>query len=475
MRTLNKTLLLPALLIGIGLASGALAQNEVLTEDFFAMGNELGVGARAIGLGGAYTGVADDYSAMYWNPAGLAQVRRMELNFGFSHNSVKADAAFLDTQNEATNSFTRLNALGFVFPVPTYRGSLVFGVGYNKVRDFDAMIDVGALVRSPNGTAFADVVVPTYDQPDSGIYWHTEVSDSLFQSKSILDEGSRNQFTFSGALEVQENLFVGASINFISGRTDRSFEFKEEDIYDLYNYFDYDTHNMSDLKYWTYTQDIASEVDATNLKLGLFYRSEKNWRLGATLTTPTTYKIKENWSWNQEEYYDTVADASVLNDAGEYEYKYSEPYAFSIGASAKLLDMVLLSGDVEFKDWTQAKFDDDPPVSGMDQSKANRAIKKEMQATTKLHAGAEFYVPAVSMRLRGGYYFDPSPYKNAAIRPDRTFYSGGASFMLDKQVMLDLAYVRGSWKETSSDNLTAEAAQLDRTLQKIVGTISLRF
>lgn len=38
-----------------------------------------GLGARALGMGGAYTGVADDASAAYWNPAGLAQIPRWEL------------------------------------------------------------------------------------------------------------------------------------------------------------------------------------------------------------------------------------------------------------------------------------------------------------------------------------------------------------------------------------------------------------
>jgi hypothetical protein len=40
---------------------------------------ELGIGARAIALGGAYTAVADNGSAFYWNPAGVSMLVRQEL------------------------------------------------------------------------------------------------------------------------------------------------------------------------------------------------------------------------------------------------------------------------------------------------------------------------------------------------------------------------------------------------------------
>jgi len=40
---------------------------------------ENGGGARALGMGGAFTAVADDPSATFWNPAGLAQTRSREL------------------------------------------------------------------------------------------------------------------------------------------------------------------------------------------------------------------------------------------------------------------------------------------------------------------------------------------------------------------------------------------------------------
>jgi len=44
----------------------------------------IGVGGRALGMGGAFTGLADDGTAAYWNPAGLGQLDRKELNLMYS-------------------------------------------------------------------------------------------------------------------------------------------------------------------------------------------------------------------------------------------------------------------------------------------------------------------------------------------------------------------------------------------------------
>ncbi len=59
----------------------------VLTSPAFAGGKyaaeflRIGVGARALGLGGAFVAIADDGSAPYWNPAGLARAARPEMLF----------------------------------------------------------------------------------------------------------------------------------------------------------------------------------------------------------------------------------------------------------------------------------------------------------------------------------------------------------------------------------------------------------
>jgi hypothetical protein len=40
----------------------------------------LGVGAKALGMGGAFVGVANDVTASYWNPSGLCQIDQKELS-----------------------------------------------------------------------------------------------------------------------------------------------------------------------------------------------------------------------------------------------------------------------------------------------------------------------------------------------------------------------------------------------------------
>ncbi len=64
-----------------GLISAATAQESAAFL-------KLGVGARAVGMGGAYTALADDVNALFWNPAGLSRLSKREL--GFTHAELVA-------------------------------------------------------------------------------------------------------------------------------------------------------------------------------------------------------------------------------------------------------------------------------------------------------------------------------------------------------------------------------------------------
>ena len=81
-----------------------------------AVDNFAGVGVRAMGMGGAFAGVADDFTAIYWNPAGLAQIRQSEVYVGFQRNGRESQSVFNGSQGSSKLSNTRFATLGFVYP-----------------------------------------------------------------------------------------------------------------------------------------------------------------------------------------------------------------------------------------------------------------------------------------------------------------------------------------------------------------------
>jgi opacity protein-like surface antigen len=61
--------------------SVAFPQNLTKTGTSAAPFLKIGVGSRAMGMGGAFTATADDITAMYWNPGGLARLYSSEAMF----------------------------------------------------------------------------------------------------------------------------------------------------------------------------------------------------------------------------------------------------------------------------------------------------------------------------------------------------------------------------------------------------------
>ncbi|MDP4231448.1 MAG: PorV/PorQ family protein [Bacteroidota bacterium] len=89
------------------LSSAAFAQGGTTTqttaENFNNVGSsgslfeKIGVGARAAGMGGAFSALADDISALYWNPAGIARLKGINASAtytayfaGINHNFIGA-------------------------------------------------------------------------------------------------------------------------------------------------------------------------------------------------------------------------------------------------------------------------------------------------------------------------------------------------------------------------------------------------
>jgi long-chain fatty acid transport protein len=72
----EKTGLLAKMIFAAILVTSALMTQSALAGGFALSG----VGSKAIGMGGAFRGLANDWSAAYWNPAGLTQIEGSEIN-----------------------------------------------------------------------------------------------------------------------------------------------------------------------------------------------------------------------------------------------------------------------------------------------------------------------------------------------------------------------------------------------------------
>lgn len=429
-------------IIALFVSSGVIfAQNNdvVLEDNIFTLGTQLGVGARALGMGGAYSYRGGDYSASFWNPAALTDIKRVEIYGSLGHMIRDNDSEFSGFATKDQATFTELDNLGLAYAVPTYRGSLVLSFGYNRVKSFDENSEFTWL----NSTA----------------------GDSVVQAWREQDTGNLNAWILAGAVDVTKNMSVGLGLNFWTGRDNNEVIFRERDEpFDLY------TLNQRDIE-----SNIDSDISGFNAKLGAYYRLGGFMQLGAAIATPTTFRIKETSSRFESLTFD---DGSVedFSDDGFFEYKMRSPFTFSGSGSLNLLNMVV-SGEAEYNDWTQSRYTTDPPFEG-NRAEANRLIEENYRATLRLRAGAEFTLPLTGFSFRAGYFRDPSIFEGASSDENKQFYTAGLGFLLDRQVKLDLAFVHGFWTNRNVVRPETQDVQHlieDITLNRVMMSLAFRF
>ncbi|MBI4669374.1 MAG: hypothetical protein HY747_09385 [Elusimicrobia bacterium] len=81
----------------------------------WASGSYHPVGARATAMGGAFTAIADDATAVYWNPAGITQLRRPEISLVGQYFGLAAKSN-LTRQNRRLDD-TNVNFASFAYPL----------------------------------------------------------------------------------------------------------------------------------------------------------------------------------------------------------------------------------------------------------------------------------------------------------------------------------------------------------------------
>lgn len=440
----------------------------------------LGVGARSLGMGNASTATANDFSSSYWNPAGLALLEMSEVSLGLSHTAYGNTSTFLGSSESFTNSATNLNGAGLAYVVPATRGSLVLGVGYGRQADyttglsFSGFNPASSIIQewAPDGQPYppdvtraealelarVDTVSGTFVSP---------ILDQVTQSGKLLEGGGVNYVSFSGAAETARNLYVGVTLNFITGSYSYNRTYREEDLNGVHESFPYDFAEL------TVRDMIESDLSGFNAKVGMLYKFGPHGRLGLALKTPSWMTISETFSSDAEAFFDngdSREDPAGGDPGTTNEYDVTTPFVFS-GGVAFDAGAVTVSGDLEYTDWTQMEFRN----ANARLLNFNTDIKEIFRPTLNLRAGAEIDIPGAGVKVRGGFMYLPSPYDGDPSDLAQKYITAGAGFAVDQSIIVDVGYGYGMWDTYhqiySGTRTTVESIKT----HNLVSTVSFRF
>ena len=396
--------------------SVGMAQVEEMT-----IGNTFGVGARTMGMGGASLGLADDFTALYWNPAGMAQIQKFEFFSSFSHNRASANTYFAGGEVTGTSrSQMRPNSIGFVYPLETRQGGLAVAFGYNRPQNFDYQTAIQGVDPS-SGTDFSGFAVDETDVNTGGI----------------------GIWSFGTSVYVTKRVLIGGSLDFWHGNSLYNLDTEGTDIL-----------NVDDVvSRFRYDDEVDREYSGVGGRIGMLAHLTDTINLGVTLVAPVELGVDELWYQSTKEVYDDGEEWSDSAD-GAQAFDIERPFEVGAGIAVKLLNKrLILAGDVQLTDWTQTRYD---PVPADDISKDN--FEKYYAVTLQARLGAEYRIPGIDTHVRLGYFRDTVPFTDAEFENARDFLTMGVGKIFEDSLKFDVGYMLGTWQRSRSELTTERLA-----------------
>jgi hypothetical protein len=438
----------------------------------------LGSNARALGMGNAFNALSDDASASYFNPAGFGLIKKMELSGGLSFNNFDNTTTLFGNETQDNNTNTSLNRISFALPFPTYQGSLVFGLSYHQSKDLSGIVKFDGYNSGNNSKiqSLLDGWIP-YDLYLTDTSFNTIINGNLNQSGDILNTGSIDNWTFSGAIEFDKNFFIGGSLTIVNG----SFE-------SVNNYYEDDTHNVyqgitaagepqtTDFLTFNLSNNLKWDIAGWNAKLGFLYQFEDIARFGATVQFPKTYKVDEEFNVSGFSEFGTGTSYELGSDYNDnVKYDITTPFELT-GAVAVNLKGIILSAEATLIDYSQLKFGNAEGISSSMISDMNQEIKELLTSALNYNVGFEYTVPTVGLRVRGGFMSQPSPFDGDDFDFAHKYITGGLGYLANGKIGIDIAYAYGWWKDIGDnyDNNVSRTYQ-DIKNSTVMVTTTYRF
>ncbi len=281
--------------------------------------NISGAGARAKGMGGAFIAVADDATAISWNPAGMAQLDRIEASvvglFNIKSYSrtwnyedgTNSSLDWDDEEKEPTETHFAPNFASLVFPFKAGERNIVLAVAYQRWVDFGS-------VRSDTGTS-ADPAWGHYDVERKQTGGIDAISGGL-------------------AIQLSPMVSVGGAANIIVRGSKITYE------------YDYDPG-------YSWDSEEQMTFSGFNVNTGMLLSPGKHLNLGLSLRLPFTLNrtSEAEWSWSGP--YGSGQGDSTYPDP---QRTWTFPLMFGAGIAVKPTDNVTIAFDYERRNYGSTEF-----------------------------------------------------------------------------------------------------------------------
>ncbi len=406
----------PALLLllaGLPLAAQSLNPNAFfqLAQQSRTAFTVQGDGARAIGTGGAFIAIADDSTAVSYNPAGLAQLLRPEGSLvfqGLSRDQTFTGATglvgtspttFEDTRN--SDHYARPSFASFTIPWKRDGLNTVLLFSYQRLFDFAFDSSLNYLATTAGGATTQAI------------------------SQQVRQQGGLDLYSMALGAELTQRILLGVSVNSWQGR---------------WNFSSLSRRQTSGVSA-TFDSNLAqdSAFRGLNYNLGLIWRSD--WvNLGAVYRSPFTA------TYTYTDRYDSVSTTTGLpstqsSPATSVDVKW--PSTLGWGLGLHLHPRLQATADWSQTRWSQARY------SGTSSSYDGLNWFDYLQNTNTrdvrdFHAGLEWVAWAgdsVVLPLRVGCFNEPQPVVDAKTLEQRVLrgWTLGLGIKV-KDLVLDLAY-----------------------------------
>ncbi|WP_457679157.1 OmpP1/FadL family transporter [Thermovibrio sp.] len=323
-----------------------------------------GIGAKATALGGAFSAYANDPFAVYYNPAGLTQIKRPTLSVGVLY----------------LNPHLKIHS----FKAVDGDGNRVepYGVSFSDESNDLVVPHFGYAMPLFNNLYFG---IAAYIPYGLHIKWDSDPRKNPGAYNGFESYYVRGVVTPTLAVKLTDRLSVGFGISF--GRSDAG---TQRRIY---------APSIPSLNNRIIKGDLSDDFNLS-FNFGLLYRLYDNLSLGIT------YRSRTNTHFRG-----TVEVVGV--DKVGAETSIDHPEQLQVGLKYKPSRRLTLTADVVWTNWSVIKgytIKFDRPLLGRTQE----TFPRDWKDTRQLKLGIEYKVNEL-LTLRGGYFYDPSPI------PDHTF------------------------------------------------------